>query len=238
MDWGLAASAGIQAVSGLLGSKQKRGPSEKDMYTINRNNIMNNMKATIDGARENGIHPLMALGQMPSYSGIAAPSSAPQRDLSSFANAGTDLARAVTAGQTNLEKLQERLLTAQIEGQEIDNVSRASQVARTNQPGNPPGMPQGVRTIPKEVIANMGSHELGIAAAEQIFNYKGVPIPTMSGDMANAGMDDGPAHAYYQIQNTIPRMFARDADLFTKRSAEKLKRFFRKKLKGRNPYRM
>lgn len=56
---GSVASAGI---SKLFGGKQKRGPDAGDQRVDHYYNVKNNLKAIMDGAKENGIHPLYAMG--------------------------------------------------------------------------------------------------------------------------------------------------------------------------------
>lgn len=102
-------------------------------------------RSKMASAKQLGIHPLMALGMPASGSSAVSISGAPSSDsFSRFASAGADISRAIAAGQSNMERLQERLLEAQIEGQEIDNVMRASQTRTAyGQPGMPPGLPVG-----------------------------------------------------------------------------------------------
>ena len=129
---------GIGSVGGLFG-KKKKGPDADDLMAMQEKYRIAAFRKNMDLAKEYGIHPLTMLG-VPTSSGASV--SAPFQDEESFGEklgrAGQDIGRALNSGLTNMERLQERLLTAQIEGQEIDNISRASMIARHNQPGNPP----------------------------------------------------------------------------------------------------
>lgn len=169
---------GLGSVGGLFGGKQKRGPSMDDMLKFQRRSIFQNLRSTVEAAKENGIHPLMALGS-PASSPMSFSASAGgggSNNFADFANAGADLARSIEAGQpTRMQQLQERLLTAQIEGQEIDNVSRASQVARTSQPGNPP-LGVGLNERLADMPAGFG-HATGVFPLSKVsFDEQGDPV--------------------------------------------------------------
>lgn len=152
-------SAGSSLIGGMFGSKGTSRKRERDSMRIAYEESLihapKEFQMKMDLAKQHGIHPLMMLGvgspQMPSVSHASAGGS----DFGqSLANAGADISRAVASGhQSNLEKLQERLLAAQIEGQEIDNVSRASQIARVNGAGSPPAASN--IASQKEKISNM-----------------------------------------------------------------------------------
>lgn len=119
-----------------LGGGEKR-PRYRDALQAQIYATENDINTKMKMAKQHGIHPLMMLGA-PSAS-APTPHIASSSGFQSLAGAGSDISRAISAGHTtNLEKLQERLLAAQIEGQEIDNVSRASQLARTHAAGSAP----------------------------------------------------------------------------------------------------
>lgn len=257
MSWAAAIPAGLNAISsiaGAFGGGEKRPKaSEAVKYLIgtkfdkNGNYISwsdaqaiherNMLTKRMKSAKSLGIHPLMAIG-MPTSGTPSVPVSTPSADnsLERFASAGADISRAVVAGASNMERLQERLLEAQIEGQEIDNVMRASQ-ARTayGQPGTAAGLP-GVEVIPKEVVANTGTLEKGIRAIGQRFEFAGSPIYGMSEDFANAGNDDGPLNWVNQLATMVQMGGALLGAGFRKlrsRATRPGKRNY-----SRNPYRM
>lgn len=186
-------SAGSSLLGGALGGGEKR-PRYRDALNAQMWATKNDIDVKMQKAKEHGIHPLMMLG--------VGSASAPTPHIASsgsmgpaLANAGADISRAVSSGQSsNLERLQERLLSAQIEGQEIDNVSRASQIARTNSAGSPPlaSTSGRIQIMPKEVVSNTGTIEDGTRAIAQRFKFLDTPIYGMSEDYANAGNDEGP----------------------------------------------
>lgn len=181
-------SSGISgAVGSVFGGGEKRpryepymkamvGPGnyDKGVNTLAKVNAFADkaaFNARMELAKQHGIHPLHMMG-LPSTSQAAPSVVSSGRDYSSFAMAGSDIARSLMAGQSNMERLQERLLEAQIEGQEIDNVSRASQVARTNaMPGSPPsGLMLGERlqSIPHSGLGiSRGVHPLHTVAIDE-----------------------------------------------------------------------
>lgn len=164
-------SAGSNLLGGFLGGK-KKPLHPQEVIKINRLAQRAEFQEKMDLAKTYGIHPLTMLG-VQSSSPIAShvQSSGSGGDLGqSIAMAGNDISRAVSAGQSRLEKLQERLLTAQIEGQEIDNVSRASMVARAHQPGNPPTAPsigEKLQDVPLPVGYSRGFQPLHTVAVDE-----------------------------------------------------------------------
>lgn len=153
-------SAGASAVSALGGLLGGGGDSPaKATSKVGQANIENEIKwlntvlpAKLSKAKQLGIHPLTMLGVQPTSGGSVSTASSPSFG-ERLAAAGADISRAISAGSSNMEKLQERLLLAQIEGQEIDNVSRASQTARTFVAGtSTAGLPAGERIGNSAVI--------------------------------------------------------------------------------------
>lgn len=128
----------IGAVAGHMLNKAASKSAAKDQAALNDQNYeaqkefaQHGIRWKVEDAKAAGIHPLYALGSATNpFSASYASSSAPQSDVSQWANLGSNIGRAVAAKQTNMERLQERLLETQIEGQEIDNMARASEVAR------------------------------------------------------------------------------------------------------------
>lgn len=139
---------------------------------------LNRLSWLVKGAKRAGIHPLHAIG-LPatapaSYSASAGGGA---DNFSRFAAAGADISRALHAGSSNMERLQERLLETQIQGQEIDNVMRASEVARVNaMPGSPPAglmLGEKLQQMPHAGLGlARGVHPLHVTAIDE----KGRPI--------------------------------------------------------------
>lgn len=137
---GTIASIGSSILGGIGGGDKR--PRYKDALNAQILAEKNSWKTKMQMAKDYGVHPLMALGVATPYAPTPTIASS-DNTFQRIAQAGSDLSRAITAGQSNMERLQERLLQAQIQGQEIDNASRASQLARTYQPGSGPGIPAG-----------------------------------------------------------------------------------------------
>lgn len=144
------------ALGGVFGGK-KKGPTLQDQINGSIQLQRKSFEQSMANAKNYGIHPLMMLGAPATSGGSISVSSDPAQNtfdkLSALAQGGSDLARGI-AGPSHMEQLQARLLSAQIEGQEIDNVSRASQIARMNQPANGPTM--GDPRYPEQLAMGMG----------------------------------------------------------------------------------
>lgn len=146
MVWGQVAGAIAGQVAGsLLGGGDKR-PRYKQAIEAQIDSALEMPKAMVKGAKMAGIHPLYAMG-VPTHS-----PSATVQDSSPLSQAlpqiGQDIGRAISAKETDVDRLNKRLLLAQIKGQEIDNAFKASQARTLTQPGSPPGSPPVVdRTI-------------------------------------------------------------------------------------------
>lgn len=91
------AAGGISSLAGALGlgGKQKRGPSFDDMLAFNRRSTFNTIRSAVQAGKENGIHPLAALGvQSPSLTPVA--TSGGQRGVD-FEGMGQGIERAASA---------------------------------------------------------------------------------------------------------------------------------------------
>lgn len=87
--------------------------------------------ARMEVAKKYGISPLTMLG-VPTTSmstNFVGSGATPP-----FSSGGQDISRAMNAGQTTMEKLQERLLLSQIRGSELDNDMKASALSRSVAP--------------------------------------------------------------------------------------------------------
>jgi len=187
------------AVSGLFG-KKKRGPDEGDQIVMRGRALDADVAQKIETGKKYGIHPLTMLGVQSPYVGQSTMSSSGPSFGQDLAMQGVDLARSVAAGQSNMERLQERLITAQIEGQEIDNVSRASMLARANQPGTGPN---GVGL--SETISKMNVNKVGYRDDMQPlhtigYDEAGDPIRFYNEELG----DNEIAQALHAFRYTIP----------------------------------
>jgi len=165
------------AVGSLFGGGKKRGPSEDDLRAFRMHDIYDTFRHTLGAAKEFGIHPLTALGVQTTGSGYSTASAGGTDYKSMMSDAGADIGRAIAAGGTNLDKLQERLLLAQIQGQEIDNVSRASMLAtKTNAVGSPPAMPPGAKAMLNSISTPLGSADGLLPLHTMAYDENGTPI--------------------------------------------------------------
>lgn len=123
----------------LLGGAQDRSATAQANqlnYEAQKEFAQNAIRWKADDARAAGISPLVAMGA-PSTQFGASYVSKPN----SWAQAGQDLSRAVTAKTSSAERLNERMLLTQIEGQEIENAIKRSQLVKMSAPHVPPALP-------------------------------------------------------------------------------------------------
>lgn len=231
-----AISAVSSLASGLIGGGQKTpryfpyykamlGPDVAKTTTGARMNALiaqQEFDGRMESAQKHGIHPLMMLGASTSSpSPVAVSSGGSGRDFSSIAQAGTDLSRAITGGQTKMERLQERLLETQITGQEIDNVMRASQVRTANQVGNPPESSSLAERL-LDYKTNRTGYGDSVAGIHKIgMDESGNPIRVYNTDELG---DNEVAQALHALRYTFPDYIHGNV---TKPLARPLARFFR-----------
>lgn len=115
----------------------------KQQFQFQKDVATHGIQWRADDARAAGISPLVALGAQtfnPSpISAFPDPSSfSKARDLNS---SGIDFSRAVNSSADETTRLQNRLLSTQIDGQEIDNAMKRSQLMRSSGPHVGPAMP-------------------------------------------------------------------------------------------------
>lgn len=126
----------------LLGGKMSSdATSEANSlnYQMQKEFAQNGIRWKVEDAKAAGIHPLYALGAStnmpsPSYVGDTSMGSA-------VSSAGQDIGRAVSARLTATERNQAKLDALTLERGELENQLLRSQIAKLNQPGNPPPMP-------------------------------------------------------------------------------------------------
>lgn len=145
-------AAGISAASSLLGGLfggKKKGPSleEQAQHQIHAQKEMDLKRPSwvVEGAKAAGLHPLAVLG-MPavgaSVGSIGGGSeSSGSRMGRTIADMGQGVSRAVSAYKdAETRATEKRMIDLQMQGLELDNVRKASEIKLMNQPGNPPGM--------------------------------------------------------------------------------------------------
>lgn len=210
-------SAGASLLGNVIGGKMASDSAE-DAARLNteyqKEFAQQGIRWKVADAAAAGVHPLMALGAQtigyaPSYVG----SSMGDYVSRGLSEAGQDIGRAVNAGQTNLERLQERLLESQIRGQEIENDKNASKVALTTGAAmNPPFPPMDGRfqLNPNNILygdENDASVAAGIAApATQSFLNRDGTITRLPSQEAAEAMEDNMLHqlTHYWRNNTKP----------------------------------
>lgn len=130
-------------LGGLIGGKNSKDAGDAN-YEAQKEFAQYGIRWKVDDARAAGIHPLYALGAQtlsfaPSYVGDSSLGAGISAGLQA---AGSEFDRAREAKQTDAERLTNRLLETQIQGQEIENAYRASRLARLTDPTQvPPAMP-------------------------------------------------------------------------------------------------
>lgn len=206
---GILSGAGSFAsgLSGLFGGDD--GPGLTEQLNASSRMTARNAKAhilgVVQGAEAAGLHPLAALGM--SGGGGASISWGDRSDRgAALEQMGQGLSRAAEAYTGKEERtLNRRLMALNVENAELQNQRLASEIALmrtaatpamasgTMIPGQTAGSPfnldTGVKVLPKEVTANIGSHELGVEAGTKLVNY-GTPdhpfvIPVYAGQDDN-----------------------------------------------------
>lgn len=144
-------SAGASLLGGVLGSKKQKSADEANVE-LQREFAQNGIRWKVEDAKAAGVSPLYALGA-PTTTGFASYTSP---DQSHWSAAGNSIQRAIESKQTNSERLQERLLNAQIDGQEIENATKRSHLALTTGAMKQPPLPASTSgvgdTLPAQVV--------------------------------------------------------------------------------------
>jgi len=190
MTIGSIASGAGSILSGLgIGKKgysAKDGFKQGDVAVRNAKLIAQQLpSAQKAGWEAAGIHPVYAMGGGSSFSSPITMSGHDSRP--DFSAIGSGIDRAMNAGSDNMSRLQERLLSTQIEGQEIDNAYRASQMALQSHSQLPPAIP-GVKHVLSKQEATMGGDYDGTAAGRNPVwqKYKGNTLPIWGPHAENA----------------------------------------------------
>lgn len=146
--WGAAAGA----IGGLMGGgtssaqKQANWWNFEELPRIQKDLAYNGIFHRVQDAKQSGIHPLFALGFQPSNSPshvIGEPSGKDQGGID-----GQNIGRAVNAFLTQDERaMQKRVAELQLEGAELDNQFKRSQIATMTQGQANPALPRGSAPI-------------------------------------------------------------------------------------------
>lgn len=126
-------------IGGLFGQKSQDEQMEKQI-AAQREFAQQGIQWRVADANKAGVHPLYALGaQTHSFSPIGIGGNPLGEGI---ANAGQDIGRAVQSKATSFERAyQTKLAELQLRRGELENTLLASQIARLNQPAQPPAMP-------------------------------------------------------------------------------------------------
>jgi hypothetical protein len=125
----------FEAIGSLVGAGLNYLGGQKNL-ALQKAAMKKGIQWKVADAKKAGIHPLYALG---------APAFNPSPvNFGDMASAGQDIGRALDAGKTFKGKVDEFTAATQklqIRRMELENNLLASQVAKSNQPGNPPTIP-------------------------------------------------------------------------------------------------
>jgi len=192
----------IGSMFGGGGSSSKRWTNHWNTVAMNMENdrLHNSVAYRVADAKRAGIHPLAAMGMSPSSGGSPGfnVSVGGGRDFgAAMKEMGAGLSRAAGATQTNLERLQERLLLSQVEGQEIDNAYKASEISRLQRSAQlPPPMPL---PNPTEFYRNKGQAKSSV----QKFSQGDGSIVEWPSDAAKQAIEDSPYEWEHMYRNRI-----------------------------------
>lgn len=141
-------SSGANLLGGLFG-KKKRGPSFQDQLDMSRASIFTNMKATMDAARENKIHPLFALGNTPAGGmSFEVGGDEPDNRIGNWMrDTGQDIASALFKRGTKEDRAYAKVTAdLAVERGMLENELLKSQIAQIRGAG--PAMPSGGEVLP------------------------------------------------------------------------------------------
>lgn len=196
---------GVTGLLGGLGSDQDARRQED----LQKEFAQNGIRWKVADAQAAGIHPLAALGaQTQTYSPVYAGS----YDMPSM---GQDLSRAISATRPQGEQLsayEKSVQELSLTKMGLENELLASQIAKINQAGQPPGLPgAGVVDVPLQRIGADPSNPAREAGAvpEVGYLYSGprgrVPVPA---DTAKERIeDDFFSQALWNVRNRIAPSF-------------------------------
>ena len=158
-------SGGSQLLGGLFGSKSADSRNDlalafaREQMAAQKEFAQQGIRWRVDDAKAAGIHPLYALGaSTPSFSPATYMPEGPSYGLGqAVADAGQNIGRAIDSTRTATERLNVRLLESQVEGSEIDNAIRRSQLRILEQGGGTPPGPStkaGIEIVPIDPVSH------------------------------------------------------------------------------------
>ena len=188
-------------------------------------------------AKENGIHPIYALGSGFQPTGAAATlgSSDTGNGVYEAMQMGQNIGEAINRRVTKEQRAAADVMAQQaIEKGNLENENLALQNQRLRNGLKPPAFPSGTSgqiiegqndassaNLPPELLAATEDTLAGIKSAFQRFNVNGRIVLAPNPDFKNA-IEDSPADWYVSGTRTIPTMIAADHDRFVRKYASKL----------------
>lgn len=152
MVWENIISAGASLLGGLMGKDSdddnraaaaKQAARElafsREQFDWQKKLSTEGIRMRVADAEAAGIHKNIAAGVQPSSFSPVSIGSQPYMSGNpmgeALSAAGENIGRAISASSTPMERLQEKLLSAQIDGQEIDNAKKRADLALNSQVG-------------------------------------------------------------------------------------------------------
>lgn len=237
--WGSVISGVGSVLGGLLGGKEKKGPSLVDQAnaSIYHQQMIDRNRPSwiVEGAKAAGIHPLTAMGISPaSGMSFSLPGGGGGTDWGSIAaGMGQDIGNVIDRYRNPVEKTAARLESLTLERGELENQLLASQIAKIRSTMIPPQpLTNNVLRLPDEVTAgapgSSGSLQAGADPGSQFINWNeyGDQVLVPGDVFSQSGMDDGPANWYYQLSRTLPMMVKGDLKAMGRSAWKGLKNAF------------
>lgn len=138
MAWAAAIPAAISVAQSLFG---KKGGGDGGQMEAQMLMAQQGIQWRVADAQKAGIHPLYALGaSLPSFTPVSVGDSG-GGVADRLAAAGQDIGRAVESAYGHSDQAQARLQALTIQRAELENTMLASQIAKINQPTQPPPFP-------------------------------------------------------------------------------------------------
>lgn len=200
----------VDGIKGLFGGKSNGAAKEArhiqwDNYVTAKDLAYNGIQRRVEDAKKAGVHPVYALGGSTAQ---FTPSTAAfvGNDGSvgdSMRQMGAGLQRAAAVGQTPQERLANRLIESQIEGQELDNAKKASDL-RLQQTGAT--VPLGINDAFKHRLASLdtplGSNHGTLPQHQIIYDEAGKPVQILNPDLE---VDSELLSAAHAMMYTVPQ---------------------------------
>nr|QJB20654.1 MAG: DNA pilot protein [Microvirus sp.] len=180
---GALISGGLGIGGGLLGGYLSGKSNEKaadQNAAIQRELAKNGLSWRVEDARKSGINPLAALGaSLPSGNPVAVGTDYGDLGLGA---AGQEISRAMQAGMTKeqreMHELNKRLLTVQIEGQEIENRNKKTGTPPPLKINPSPSLPLSSAEFPFKETKNKGYEiEVNKRPAAEAPGIEAGPVP-------------------------------------------------------------